>query len=802
VLLATSGLLLAAGLGIACRGGGEGRSGPPTTTPPPSASVAALDAGPPKLGELPVLAVVLNDPRAQVAREKWKLKDPSGAARALDDAAAAANLDPHAQASWAYVSGRLHVEAEESEAAEAAFDKAALDADLAPYAQLRASQAYARAGKMGLALARAEAASGRTKLSDEEAVALGEARMATGDRPGAESAWREMIKAHPHGSRWVDTSLRLASALLEDTGAPGTDRDAALGLAKEALVLSTRVETDAPKVADSGALVAHGIRAHAVAVVRALGGTAHEELSTAEKIKRAQGWLDEGDAEQAWKDLARLTPPAKAKEDATDGDACALGSLRGQIAAKLHGKARARVGVVEDPWADATASCHGESTLAPALYAEGKSLLAAKRVPEALDRWGELETQFPDNHLSDDARFQAALQVQSGGDEERAYAMFLSLDGAYPKGDMTREALFRAALIKMVHGDWEAAKAPLDRAVALDTHDRHWATAERAVYFRARAAEATGDVAAAKEGYRTVLEGAPLSFYMTQAYDRLHTLDAKGAEQALEAAKAREPQGSFPQRQHAETKSPEFVRAVRLLEVGEMEAAKREFAASGATAEGADPELTWIVAWLYDASGSPELGHAFARGKLTDFLGHYPVGVWRVPWEVAFPRAYGPDVESAAHTSGIPAALVWAIMREESDFHPEAKSGASAYGLMQLVEGTARMVGKGLGLPTDVASLNRPEVSIALGSTLLGQLRGQFAKDPALAIAAYNSGGGAVGRWLGQRRGADFDLFVEQIPYDETRNYEKRVLASEAAYGFLYDPPALGETLAIPLTVP
>ena len=233
-----------------------------------------------------------------------------------------------------------------------------------------------------------------------------------------------------------------------------------------------------------------------------------------------------------------------------------------------------------------------------------------------------------------------------------------------------------------------------------------------------------------------------------------------------------------------------------------MDAAKRELAASGATADGADPELTWVVAWLYDAAGHPDLGHAFARGKLTDFLAHYPVGVWRVPWEIAFPRAYAADVETAAHASGIPPALVWAIMREESDFHPEARSGASAYGLMQLVEPTAKMVGKGLGLPTDVASLNRPEVSIALGSTLLGQLRGQFAREPALAIAAYNSGGGAVGRWLGQRHGDDFDLFVEQIPYDETRNYEKRVLASEAAYGYLYDQPALGETLSIPLSVP
>jgi soluble lytic murein transglycosylase len=137
-------------------------------------------------------------------------------------------------------------------------------------------------------------------------------------------------------------------------------------------------------------------------------------------------------------------------------------------------------------------------------------------------------------------------------------------------------------------------------------------------------------------------------------------------------------------------------------------------------------------------------------------------------------------------------------MREESAFNPDAHSVANAIGLMQLIGGTARMMARGTPLAFDDVSLRRPEVSIALGAKLLASLRTSFAGNPALAIAAYNSGSGSVHRWLGERGGDDFDVFVERIPFDETRNYLKRVLASEAAYAFLYAPKTLDELLALP----
>jgi soluble lytic murein transglycosylase len=165
---------------------------------------------------------------------------------------------------------------------------------------------------------------------------------------------------------------------------------------------------------------------------------------------------------------------------------------------------------------------------------------------------------------------------------------------------------------------------------------------------------------------------------------------------------------------------------------------------------------------------------------------------------VAFPRAFEPLVVRACSERSLPTTLAWAIMREESGFVPEAKSHANAYGLMQLIMPTAKWVATGTGFTIDEASLKTPEVSIGLGVKLLARLRADQ-PHPALAISAYNGGGGAVGRWLAAKQTEDFDLFVELMPYDETRNYTKRVLASQAAYAYLYDPTALAEPLQLPI---
>jgi soluble lytic murein transglycosylase len=138
-------------------------------------------------------------------------------------------------------------------------------------------------------------------------------------------------------------------------------------------------------------------------------------------------------------------------------------------------------------------------------------------------------------------------------------------------------------------------------------------------------------------------------------------------------------------------------------------------------------------------------------------------------------------------------------MREESAFHEGAVSPADAYGLMQVIPDTARHFGKQAGVPHDKDSLVRGDVSITLGSHVLSSYGERFPDDPLLAIPAYNAGPGRPKRWLEQLPGPDFDLWVELIPYRETRRYTKRVLASRAAYAFLYYRSDANDPFLLPL---
>ncbi len=129
-------------------------------------------------------------------------------------------------------------------------------------------------------------------------------------------------------------------------------------------------------------------------------------------------------------------------------------------------------------------------------------------------------------------------------------------------------------------------------------------------------------------------------------------------------------------------------------------------------------------------------------------------------------------------------------MREESALDPRAISPAGAIGLTQLMLPTARSLARRLGIPTPGrAALMDPPVNIRIGARFLGDLLRRYDGSVALALAAYNAGGGAVARWLEDRGGLDLDEWVEEIPLEETRGYVKRVLRSFAAYRLLYGRP-------------
>src|SRR5690606_34547464 len=148
-----------------------------------------------------------------------------------------------------------------------------------------------------------------------------------------------------------------------------------------------------------------------------------------------------------------------------------------------------------------------------------------------------------------------------------------------------------------------------------------------------------------------------------------------------------------------------------------------------------------------------------------------------------FPVAQRQQVERDAQANGLDPAWVFALIRAESAWQPDARSHANAHGLMQLLPGTAKSMAQQLGLAwSGTSSLYEPDLNIQLGTRYLSQQAARFGNSPWLASAAYNAGPAPVLRWLAQRQDRPADVFIETIPYHETREYVARVLAFSVIY--------------------
>ncbi|MDQ3037772.1 MAG: lytic transglycosylase domain-containing protein, partial [Myxococcota bacterium] len=237
-----------------------------------------------------------------------------------------------------------------------------------------------------------------------------------------------------------------------------------------------------------------------------------------------------------------------------------------------------------------------------------------------------------------------------------------------------------------------------------------------------------------------------------------------------------------------ELEHPSFARAVALLRVGELGSAERELEASGLLADDASHDALWIAAAMLDRAGAHTKALELARRRLGEpLMTSMPEGRDRALWRIAYPRAFHPLIDAAAETEGVPSSFVRAIAREESSFRPDAVSVAHAYGLCQIIAPTAQRIARPLGLASDPRSLRRPEINVRIGAAYMGALRRRFDPQPALVPAAYNAGEGAVERWLRERGALELDEFIEEIPYDETRRYSRRVLQTWGIYGWLDD---------------
>jgi soluble lytic murein transglycosylase len=364
-----------------------------------------------------------------------------------------------------------------------------------------------------------------------------------------------------------------------------------------------------------------------------------------------------------------------------------------------------------------------------------------------------------------------ALSEQQKGAVLTALALFHATDfdesalerlAALPPGaqtDGTREWRVRVALARQ---DWSAALTALDALNETQKADGEWR------YFRAVVLAKLGRGSEAQSVYRNVSQEA--TYFGFLAADRLNT----------SYAICPSSMATDDRREAALLSDPGMNRAFELYAVGLQKFARREWNAALA---GRDADTQRLAADL-----------AFRKGWYDRGVFGLSSGDALRLYEQRFPLARQDGVVEQASQAGIEAPWAYAIIRAESAWMTDARSGADARGLMQLLPTTASLVAQRNGLAWNGGeSLYEPTTNIILGTRYLAQMAQRYNGAPWLASAAYNAGPNKVDQWLSARGTLDPDLFVASIPYKETREYVARVMA----FAVIYDWRLTGNALPI-----
>lgn len=344
----------------------------------------------------------------------------------------------------------------------------------------------------------------------------------------------------------------------------------------------------------------------------------------------------------------------------------------------------------------------------------------------------------------------------------RAIAQFESFYAQWRKSPTTAPTELLTEIVEMPLGTVSAQ----DRA--------------RARYFRAKAALAKGQRAAAIAELGELIDVHPATYYARLARERLEVLEPVELVQREGAYAPLEVEATAEQVARLQP-------AIEALRVGRDDAADELFTLARLERSAA---FNALVVEVLSAAGEKVLAHRFARATLRESLGGHQQA--ELTWAAAYPAAFSVDIAVRAEQAGVPRELMQALVREESAFNPAARSPVGARGLMQLMPVTAAALaiecGGRLGHPD---ALFDADTNLKLGSRYLGQLLRRFDGEAAFAAAGYNGGPTRIARWLKERPPVGRDEWVEEIPLDETRNYVKDVLASASVYQHLFAAPAV-----------
>lgn len=407
----------------------------------------------------------------------------------------------------------------------------------------------------------------------------------------------------------------------------------------------------------------------------------------------------------------------------------------------------------------------GAAAAPEAAYVRAWALLRAGHTTAARAALTRVTTAYPTSRFAADAWYLLADMQSDAGRDTRARDLMQRACTHRPAGSYSDEACFRAGILYFALGDARRAAAAFDELPSRFPGSPDLVAAR---YWSGRAWQRLGKSDVARERWRSLLSSEPLSYYAVLSARRLDTVTVQPHVASIPA-------------------SPLFQASVnraavlRVLGMGveedyEFQAIEDEASRSPAMALGAGASLL----------EQGESIRAIRLGWKAVVAGRTPRDSTAQPDErgyaLVYPLLHEVELLARARSTNLDPALVAAVIRQESSWNPRAVSRAGARGLMQIMPSVGKEIAASRRYPLwDPGLLFDPDVSLELGTLHLKAALSEYSALPR-ALASYNAGSSRVRRWARRAGADDPELFVERIPFVETRDYVRIVMRNTELY--------------------
>jgi soluble lytic murein transglycosylase len=629
-------------------------------------------------------------------------------------------------------------------------------------------------------------------LGDYVAYYLGISYLQTGHTAEALVALGDFGKAHPDSLLVRDAGVSYADALLVE----GQSAEAAVLLERIRQPIRADVEFtlgrayaasgDTAKAADIFANIYYTMPANgeADAAYAELKKLPNAPPATVAQMKTRADTLVArhryADAAEEYRSLINdVTPAERTKMQLTLADALHR--------AGKNKDAKQILTSLDDSKSDSSSGSLSPELNAQRLYLLGQIAWAGNDNDTFYRTVDELRQADPTSPWLEQALLSAANLHLVHHEYDQALDAFREAQQRFPNGPRASYVHWKAAWLTFRQGRTQEAKKAFEEQIAVYPLGGE---TPAALYWRARLAEEDNDPAMARAFYQKLSDRYRNFYYAELARERLKQLPATAEAITQYALLDRVPpldnssklDDSEPPQDELHVQKAELLGNGGLIDfaVRELQAAAASDGGSWAPAE---------TARLYVETGHYDRAIEYMKRSMPNYLALDIPDLPRKYWEVLFPKPYWSDLKLNSEANGLDPYLVASLIRQESEFNPNALSHANAVGLMQLLPKTGKVVAKEVKLKRYNASqLYMPAVNLQLGTKYFRGMVDKFGSFE-YALAAYNAGSDRVDEWLAQGKYRDPQEFVESIPFTETREYVQAILRNASVYKQLYGTP-------------